>query len=172
MSFLFFRSSLLYLKIGGSNDELPYSEFGHRPAYIKLWQFNSLRHNSIRLMVIMFCDWLNSLRLMVIMFCDWLNSIRLMVIMFCDWLNSLGLMVLMLCDSHELCSFFYISIYLHLLYILISIYIDQFYCWRKPEDPEKTHLPVASHWPPRYNWNIVDSGVKHHKTKLTIVLAM
>ena len=73
-----------------------------------------------------------------LMFCDWLNSIRLMVIMFCDWLNSLGLMVLMLCDSHELCSFFYISIYLHLLYILISIYIDQFYCWRKPEDPEKT----------------------------------
>jgi hypothetical protein len=128
--------------------------------------------NSLRLMVIMFCDWLNSLRLMAIMFCDWLNSIRLMVIMFCDWLNSLGLMVLMLCDSHELCSFFYISIYLHLLYILISIYIDQFYCWRKPEDPEKTHLPVASHWPPRYNWNIVDSGVKHHKTKLTIVLAM
>ena len=94
--------------------------------------------NSLRLMVIMFCDWLNSLRLMVIVFCDWLNSIRLMVIMFCDWLNSLGLMVLMLCDSHELCSFFYISIYLHLLYILISIYIDQFYCWRKPEDPEKT----------------------------------
>ena len=21
------------------------------------------------------------------------------------------------------------------------------------------------HWPPRYNWNIVESGVKHHKTK-------
>ena len=35
-------------------------------------------------------------------------------------------------------QFFYISIYLHLLYILISIYIGQFYCWRKPEDPEKT----------------------------------
>jgi len=23
---------------------------------------------------------------------------------------------------------------------------DQFYCWRKPEYPDKNHQPVASHW--------------------------
>jgi hypothetical protein len=22
-------------------------------------------------------------------------------------------------------------------------------------------------WPPRYNWNIVESGIKHHKTNLS-----
>jgi hypothetical protein len=43
-----------------------------------------------------------------------------------------------------------------------------FYWWRKPESQEKTTSPVVSHWqtlsqPPRYNWNIAESGIKHHK---------
>jgi hypothetical protein len=33
----------------------------------------------------------------------------------------------------------------------------------------KTRINIGHHhdrWPPRYNWNIVDSGVKHHKPNL------
>jgi hypothetical protein len=28
------------------------------------------------------------------------------------------------------------------------------------------HDQVKKNWPPQYNWNIVESGVKHHKPKL------
>ena len=59
-------------------------------------------------------------------------------------------------------SVVYLNIYLHWSVLLLE----------ETGGPRENHLPVASHWPPRYNWNSVDSGVKHHKTKLPIVLAM
>jgi hypothetical protein len=54
----------------------------------------------------------------------------------------------------------------------------QIYWWRKPENPEKTidllhvtdklyHIMLCtlpwSRCPPWYNWNIVESGVRHHQ---------
>ena len=33
-------------------------------------------------------------------------------------------------------------------------------------------FPPPKHWPPRHNWNIVGSGVKHHKAKPEIILML
>jgi hypothetical protein len=57
----------------------------------------------------------------------------------------------------------------------------QLYWWWKPEDPEKTtDLPqvtdklyhiilYTSSWSRFYTWNIVESGVKHHKPSMLLL---
>jgi hypothetical protein len=37
-----------------------------------------------------------------------------------------------------------------------------------PAQARCTRYNIMYNWPPRYNWNIVESGVKHHKTNHTL----
>ena len=51
-----------------------------------------------------------------------------------------------------------------MLWVRISTFYDKVTCDRSVVFSGSSGFPHQWNWPPRYSWNIVESGIKHHQT--------